>query len=77
MDQGSRQMTRITKPTGTGPTWTAGTTGCGGELRVSWSLKASVPSSAMAREKQVPMSVVKKARQVLDIDPEQSNPYFS
>lgn len=33
--------------------------------------------SAMAREKQVPMSVVKKARQVLDIDPEQSNPYFS
>ncbi len=33
--------------------------------------------SAMAREKQVPMSVVKKARQVLEIDPEQSNPYFS
>ena len=33
--------------------------------------------SAMAREKSVPMSVVKKARQELEIDPETNNPYFS
>jgi pyruvate dehydrogenase E1 component len=33
--------------------------------------------SALAQEKTVPMSVVKKARQDLEIDPEKSNPYFS
>jgi pyruvate dehydrogenase E1 component len=33
--------------------------------------------SAMAREKQIPMTVVKKARQELEIDPKKINPYFS
>ena len=33
--------------------------------------------SALAREKQIPMSIVKKARQELEINPEKSNPYFS
>ena len=33
--------------------------------------------SAMTREKHIPLSVVKKARRKLEIDPDKINPYFS